>query len=153
MKAVIQRVLHSDVVIDNQEYSSINKGLLILLGIKCGDTKADADYIASKCVGLRIFEDENGKMNLSSKDVNGEFMIVSNFTLYGDTTHGKRPSFIEAERPEKAEPLYEYFINAVKNSGYCVKTGKFGADMKINIVNDGPITLVIDSENAKQKEK
>lgn len=153
MRAVIQRVLHTDVKIDGAEYSSIDKGLLILLGIKVGDTKADADYVASKCMGLRIFEDENGKLNLSSGDIGGEFMVVSNFTLYGDTSHGKRPSFIDAERPEKAEPIYEYFADLIKNAGFSVKTGKFGADMKINILNDGPITIIIDSETAKQKEK
>jgi D-tyrosyl-tRNA(Tyr) deacylase len=118
----------------------------VFLGIQCEDTKAQADYIIKKIAGLRIFEDENGKMNLSVKDVGGEVLLVSQFTLLGDASHGNRPSFTLAERPAKAKPLYEYAVSALKNQGVEVKTGVFGADMQIEQHNDGPVTILLEKE-------
>lgn len=149
MKVIIQRVLKSKITIDGKEEREIGKGFLVLVGITDSDTNADADFLAEKCTGLRVFEDEEGKMNVSLKDVGGELMIVSNFTLYGDCRKGKRPSFTSAARPETATLIYEYFIQKCKSFGVGVKTGEFGADMMIEPVLDGPITLVIESRNGK----
>lgn len=149
MKAIIQRVSEGGVFIQGNNYSAnIGKGMVILLGIKIGDKEADVDFVADKCSNLRIFEDENNKMNLSIKDVNGEVLIISQFTLYGDARKGNRPSFIEAARPEEAMPLYESFIARVKQNitETKVKTGVFGAMMEVKIINDGPVTIIVESK-------
>lgn len=144
MKAVVQRVLNATLSVDGKLISSINKGLVVFLGIKKGDTTIEADYIVKKLPSLRIFDDENGKTNLSVKDVNGEILFVSQFTLYGDTSAGNRPSFILAESPEKANELYEYAYNKLLDSGVPIKKGVFGGDMKILQENDGPFTVIIE---------
>ncbi len=149
MKAVIQRVKRASVTIDGKVKSQIGKGLLILLGIHENDTEDDAVYLAKKCSGMRIFEDENGKMNLAPADVGAEFLIISNFTLYGDCKKGYRPSFTAAARPEKAVPLYEKFIELMRESSLICRTGEFGADMAVELINDGPITIVLESGDAK----
>ena len=144
MRAVVQRVSFASVTIEGKVCGSIGKGFLVLLGVHTSDEKADADYIIKKVSGLRVFEDEAGKMNLSLSDVNGEVLVVSQFTLYGDARHGNRPSFIEAALPEKAVPLYEYVVSALKER-FTVATGEFGADMQVSLVNDGPVTILLDS--------
>lgn len=149
MKALVQRVIQSSLKIDGEEYSKIGKGLIVFLGITHDDTEEDAICLANKIVKLRIFEDENDKMNLCLTDVNGELHIISQFTLYADCHHGNRPSFIDAARPETAIPLYELFINECKKTGLKVATGKFGADMKINYINDGPISIVLECKGGK----
>lgn len=146
MKAVAQRVQKTTLSVDGELISQIPFGLTVFLGIKSGDTEKQADYIAKKIAGLRVFEDENGKMNLSVQDVGGEVLLVSQFTLYGDTSRGNRPSFTLAERPEKAEPLYEYTVRALQGYGITVKKGVFGADMKIEQYNDGPVTILLECE-------
>lgn len=148
MRAVVQRVKQTTLRVDGREISQIPFGLTVFLGVKEGDSKAQADYLMKKIAALRIFEDENGKMNLSVKDVGGEVLLVSQFTLYGDASHGNRPSFSLAARPELAEPLYEYAANALRALGVTVKTGVFGADMKIEQLNDGPVTILLERENA-----
>jgi D-tyrosyl-tRNA(Tyr) deacylase len=145
MKAVVQRVKRTTLDVDGQRISEIPFGLTVFLGIKCEDTKAQAEYLARKIANLRIFEDENGKMNLSVKDVQGEVLMVSQFTLYGDASHGNRPSFTLAERPEKAEPLYEYAVEQLAAYGIPVKKGVFGADMQISQHNDGPVTILLEA--------
>ncbi len=145
MKVVIQRVLKSKITINSEIERSIEKGFFVLLGITHGDTEADADFLAEKCCGLRIFEDENEKMNVSLKEAGGQLMIVSNFTLYGNCQKGKRPSFTEAAHPSEAMPLYEYFIEKCKSFDVVVQTGEFGADMQIEPICDGPITIEIES--------
>lgn len=144
MKAVAQRVQKTCLKVDGELISEIPFGLTVFLGIKVGDGKEQADYLMRKIANLRVFEDENGKMNLSVKDVGGEVLLVSQFTLYGDASHGNRPSFTLAERPEKAEPLYEYAISALQAQGVSVKKGVFGADMKIEQSNDGPVTILLE---------
>lgn len=146
MKAVVQRVKKTSLSVDGKLISEIPFGLTVFLGIKCGDTEKQADYLAKKIANLRIFEDENGKMNLSVKDVGGEVLLVSQFTLYGDASHGNRPSFTLAERPERAEPLYEYAVEALRSYDVTVKKGVFGGDMKIEQYNDGPVTILLESE-------
>ena len=149
MKAVVQRVSKASVIVEKENYSAqIENGLLILLGIKIGDTENDVNFVADKCTNLRIFQDENDKMNISVKDNNGEVMIVSQFTLYGETSKGNRPSFTDAARSDEAIPLYESFIKRMKqNLGeQNVKTGIFGAMMDIDLVNYGPVTVIIDSD-------
>ncbi len=146
MKAVVQRVKRTTLSVDGELISAIDFGLTVFLGVKIGDTQKDADYIAKKIAGLRIFEDENGKMNLSVRDVRGEVLLVSQFTLLGDTSRGNRPSFTLAERPENANPLYEYTVNALSDYGITVKKGVFGADMQIEQRNDGPVTVLLESE-------
>lgn len=145
MKAVVQRVKKTTLRVDGETISEIPFGLTVFLGVKVGDTTAQADYLMKKVANLRIFEDENGKMNLSVKDVAGEVLLVSQFTLYGDASHGNRPSFTLAERPEQAEPLYEYAVNALKTQGVTVKKGVFGADMQIEQRNDGPVTILLEA--------
>lgn len=146
MKLVVQRVEHAEVKVDGKIVGKINKGFLVLLGIKTDDTKEDTDYLVRKLINLRIFTDENDKMNLSLKDVNGELLIISQFTLYGDCKKsGNRPSFTDAARPEVAIPLYEYFIDECKKQIPVVETGIFGADMKVSLLNDGPVTILIES--------
>ena len=144
MKAVLQRVLSASVECEGKTVSQIERGFMVLLGVTKEDTAAEADTLAAKVAGLRIFEDENGKMNLSVKDVGGEVLLVSQFTLYGDATKGNRPSFTLAERPELAEPLYEYTVKELANYGVTVKKGVFGADMKIEQNNDGPVTILLE---------
>ena len=141
MKAVVQRVQKTSLKVNGELISEIPFGLTVFLGIKTGDGKEQADYLMRKIANLRVFEDENGKMNLSVKDVGGEVLLVSQFTLYGDASHGNRPSFTLAERPEKAEPLYQYALSALEAQGVIVKKGVFGADMKIEQFNDGPVTI------------
>lgn len=145
MKAVVQRVKKTTLSVDGKTISEIPFGLTVFLGVKVGDTEKEAAYIAKKIAGLRIFEDENGKMNLSVKDVGGEVLLVSQFTLYGDASHGNRPSFTLAERPERAEPLYEYAVQELSSYGIPVKKGVFGADMKIEQYNDGPVTILLEA--------
>ena len=128
-------------------FGKIGKGFLVLFGVKVNDTIKEADYLIKKLCNLRVLEDENGKMNLSIKDVNGELLIVSQFTLYGDCSGGNRPSFIKAARPEIAEPLYEYFCDECSKNGIKVERGIFGADMKVNLINDGPVTIIIENEH------
>lgn len=142
MKAVIQRVKHTDLSVDGKLISEIPFGLAVYLGVKAGDGKDKAEAMAKKISKLRIFEDDNGKMNLSLSDVGGEILLISQFTLYGDCSHGNRPSFIEAERPELANALYEYTAETLRGLGMTVKTGVFGADMKIRQFNDGPVTII-----------
>ncbi|MDE5963983.1 MAG: D-tyrosyl-tRNA(Tyr) deacylase [Eubacterium sp.] len=150
MKAVIQRVKHAGVTIDNVKVSSVDKGFLILLGVEQGDTKADADKLVKKIPVLRIFEDENEKMNLSCLDVDGEILVVSQFTLCADCSHGRRPSFTRSAPPAEAEMLYEYFVEELKAAGVKkVDTGRFGADMKVDLLNDGPVTIILDSKDLK----
>ncbi len=144
MKAVVQRVKKTSLKVDGALISEIPFGLTVFLGIKVGDGKEQADYLMRKIANLRIFEDENRKMNLSVKDVGGEVLLVSQFTLYGDASHGNRPSFTLAERPEKAEPLYEHAVQALAAQGVTVKKGVFGADMKIEQLNDGPVTILLE---------
>lgn len=151
MRAVVQRVEKSELWIENKIYSKIGKGFLVLLGVTETDTEADMKALADKIMKLRIFEDENEKMNLSIVDVGGELHIVSQFTLYADCHHGNRPSFISAARPEIANPMYEEFVNYCKSTGIHVETGSFGAHMKINFVNDGPVTIMLEAENGKVK--
>lgn len=146
MRTVVQRVSSASVTVDGNVIGKINKGFLVLLGIKSTDTKQDVDYMVKKVINLRIFRDENDKMNLSLKDVNGELLIVSQFTLYGDASWGNRPSFIEAGKPDIAIPLYEYFISECKKQISVVQTGKFGADMKVELLNDGPVTIIMESK-------
>ena len=150
MKAVIQRVIHSNVKIDGEVVGEVGQGFMILLGVMQGDTKADADKLVKKIPYLRIFEDENGKMNLSCLDVNGEMLVVSQFTLCADCSHGRRPSFINSAPPDEANMLYEYFVEELKKAGVSkVETGRFGADMKVELINDGPVTIILDSEELK----
>ena len=144
MKAVVQRVKKTTLSVDGKLIGEIPFGLTVYLGVKTGDSEKEAAYLAKKIAALRIFEDENGKMNLSVKDVGGEVLLVSQFTLYGDASHGNRPSFTLAERPEKAEPLYEYAVEQLAAQGVSVKKGVFGADMKIEQYNDGPVTILLE---------
>ena len=142
MKAVIQRVGRTTLSVENKVISEISSGLAVYLGIKAGDTEEQAQAMAKRIAALRVFEDGNGKMNLSVKDIGGEILLISQFTLYGDCSHGNRPSFTNAERPEKAEPLYEYVADLLRGYGILVKQGVFGADMKIQQYNDGPVTII-----------
>lgn len=148
MKVVIQRVSQALVTIDNQIVANIQKGLLVLIGIEDADTQEDSSWLSSKIVNLRIFGDENDVMNLSVKDIDGDIIVVSQFTLHALTKKGNRPSYIKASKPEIAIPLYEQFVTQVEQDlGKKVQTGVFGADMKVNLLNDGPVTIVIDSKN------
>ena len=150
MKVVIQRVSTASVSIDQEVYSEINRGLLVLLGIEENDTDVDILWLAKKLVNLRIFEDANQIMNLSLKDINGELLLISQFTLYASTKKGNRPSYIKAAKPEISEPLYHRFIKVVEEIlERSIKTGVFGADMKVALLNDGPITIIIDSKDKK----
>ena len=144
MRIVVQRVSSAEVKVDGKVTGKIGKGFLVLLGIKVGDTKKEVDYLVKKLCGLRVFTDSDDKMNLSLKDVGGELLIVSQFTLYGDCSGGYRPSFIEAARPETAEPLYEYFCEECSKNEIKVERGIFGADMKVSLLNDGPVTIIIE---------
>lgn len=145
MRALIQRVSRASVTIDGRVHGKIDRGLLILLGVCEDDTPAEADYLADKCAGLRIFTDENDKMNLSCADVGGGLLVVSQFTLYGDCRKGKRPNFMRAARPETAIPLYERFLDRCRSTGLPVETGEFGAHMEVDLLNDGPVTIWMDT--------
>lgn len=150
MKAVIQRVINSSVSIDGKTVSAIDKGYMILLGVEQGDTRLDADKLVKKIPVLRVFEDENGKMNLSCLDVDGEILVISQFTLSADCSHGRRPSFVNAAPPAEANELYEYFVSELRKSGVKkVLTGEFGADMKVSLINDGPVTIILESKELK----
>lgn len=142
MKSVIQRVGHTALSVDGKLISEIDFGLAVFLGVKIGDTEAQAEFLAKKIVNLRIFEDENGKMNRSVRDVGGQILLISQFTLLGDCSHGNRPSFSNAERPERAKALYEYTAEKLREWGVEVKLGVFGADMKIQQYNDGPVSII-----------
>ncbi len=146
MRAVLQRVSQARVVVGTEEVGRIGRGLLVLLGVAPTDTAEHARWLAEKIVGLRIFADAEGKMNLAVADVGGAVLVVSQFTLYGDCAKGRRPSFIGAAQPDLAIPLYEAFIDAVKAEGVPVATGRFGAMMQVELVNDGPVTLIIDRD-------
>lgn len=146
MRVILQRTARAEVKIDGAVVGKIGKGFMLLVGVTHGDTEADADWIAKKVAGMRVFEDNEGKMNLALKDVGGEILSISQFTLYADCVKGNRPSFINAARPETAEPLYEYFNKQLSETyGLHVETGRFGADMKVDFVNDGPVTIILDS--------
>ena len=146
MKFVIQRVLEASVAVDGEIIGQINKGYMVLIGVGQNDTKEIADKMVKKMVGLRIFEDENGKTNLSLADVNGQMLLISQFTLYANCKKGNRPSFIESGAPDMAEEMYEYIIAKCRESVPIVEKGSFGADMKVSLINDGPFTIVLDSE-------
>lgn len=149
MIAVIQRVRHSDVKIDGQLHGECGHGLMILLGVSVGDERRDAELLARKIAKLRIFCDENGKMNLSVKDVGGDALVVSQFTLLANYTKGNRPDYFGAAAPEAAIPLYEYFVELLRSDIGHVETGEFGADMQVSILNDGPVTIIMDSNKLK----
>ena len=150
MKAVLQRVLNSNVEIDGKIVGEVEKGYMILLGVADGDTKEDADWLLRKIPTLRVFEDDNGKMNRSCLDVDGEILVISQFTLLADCAHGRRPSFTKSAPPNIANELYEYFVEGLKQAGIKkVATGVFGADMKVSLVNDGPVTILLDSKEQK----
>ena len=151
MKFVIQRVKNASVTVDNKIVGSINKGFLVLIGITHTDTKEIADVLIKKLIKLRIFEDENEKMNLALNDVNGELLLVSQFTLYANCTGGNRPAFIDAAKPDYANELYEYIIDECKKQEINVQTGIFGADMKVELLNDGPVTIILDSNELMKK--
>ena len=146
MRAVIQKVSQANVTVENQQVGQIDQGIVVLLGVTHEDTESDADYLAKKITQLRIFEDEQGKMNLSLLDIKGAILSISQFTLYAETKKGRRPSFSKAARPDQAKPLYDYFNEQVRRLGVEVETGEFGAMMDVSLTNDGPVTIVIDSE-------
>jgi len=144
MKLVVQRVKEAKVEVNEKVVGKINKGFLVLIGVTHEDKKEQADYLVKKLCNLRVFEDENGKMNLGLKDIEGELLIVSQFTLYADCSNGNRPSFTNAARPEKANELYEYFCKECEKNDIKVEKGIFGADMKVSLINDGPVTIIIE---------
>ena len=148
MRAVVQRVSSSRVTVDERVTGEVKKGLLVLLGVTHDDTSKDVDYMVDKVTNLRIFEDENDKMNLSLKDIEVEVMAVSQFTLYGDARKGRRPSFSDAARPDVANPLYEEFVEKLRAQGITVGTGEFGAHMMVELTNDGPVTILLESKKA-----
>ena len=145
MKALVQRVTFARVTVAGQTVGEIGNGLLILLGIGANDTVREAEFVADKCANLRIFEDDAGKMNRSLLDTGGAALVISQFTLYGDASHGRRPSFSSAAPPELAEPLYQKFVELMKNAGVPVATGRFRAEMRVELCNDGPVTIMVES--------
>ena len=148
MRVVIQRVREASVKINDEIVGEIQQGLLVLLGIEHVDSELDADYLIQKLIHLRIFGDDEGKMNLSVSDISGDLLIVSQFTLFADTKKGNRPSFIRSARPEQARPLYEYFLSQLKKSfSGKIENGVFGADMQVELINDGPVTIIMDSKD------
>ena len=147
MRAVVQRVTNADVKIDGRVNGKIDDGLLVLLGVGNGGTEEDMKYIADKIIKLRIFSDENDKMNLSLEDVGGSMLVISQFTLYGDCSHGRRPYFGNAMEPVTANEMYEKFVAYIKEQGIHTETGEFGADMKVSLTNDGPVTIILESKN------
>jgi D-tyrosyl-tRNA(Tyr) deacylase len=148
MRAVIQRVSKSSVTVDGWVVGSIERGFLVLVGVTHGDTRVEADWLARKIAGLRLFEDEAGKMNLGITDIDGSVLVVSQFTLYGDARKGRRPDFLQAARPEQAEPLITYFVDRLRDLGVTVDTGQFRATMQVSLVNDGPVTLLLDTRDS-----
>jgi D-tyrosyl-tRNA(Tyr) deacylase len=148
MRAVIQRVSRAKVVVDGETVGEIGRGLLVLLGVAQADTQADADYLADKTTGLRIFEDEEGKMNRAVAELGGAVLVVSQFTLYGDVRRGKRPSFDAAAPPQTARELYEHFVDRIRHAGLPCETGRFQEMMQVELVNDGPVTILLDSTKA-----
>lgn len=148
MRIVAQRVSHAEVLIDGETVSQIDRGLLLLVGVKDDDDPSDADFLAQKCLNLRVFEDQQGKLNLSVLETKGEILAVSQFTLYGDTRKGRRPSFTEAAPPQIAQHLYRKFVEALRKNGLPVKTGAFGKHMLVKIHNDGPVTLIMESQQS-----
>lgn len=145
MRAVFQRVYHACVTVDGEEVGRIGRGVLLLVGVTHEDTEKEALWLAKKVAGLRVFSDENDKMNDSVADIGGEMLVVSNFTLYGNASHGRRPDFTAAARPEKAEPLFNTFVQMLREQGVPVQTGRFGADMHVTMEGDGPVTIWIDT--------
>ena len=145
MKAVVQRVKKASISVDNEEIAQIGKGLVILLGVSGKDTEKEADFLAEKVINLRVFDDSDSKMNLSGLDVGAQFLVVSQFTVYGDCRKGRRPSYTDAAAPDKAEELYEYFVNKIRNNKVEVATGKFQAKMLVSLENDGPVTIIVES--------
>ena len=150
MRLVIQRVKRASVTIDNNIVGKINQGFMVLVGLGEGDTEEDMKYCMDKMINLRVFEDEEGKMNLALKSIEGELLLISQFTLYADTRKGNRPSFIKAMHPSTAEPMFNKFVEDVRAQGIKTETGEFGADMKVELINDGPVTIIIDSEDKKK---
>jgi len=148
MRAVVQRVSRAKVTVNGEVTGEIAGGLVVLLGVAAADTNSDADYLAEKIAGLRIFEDEDGKMNRAVADTVGSLLVVSQFTLYGDVRRGKRPSFDDAARPQKARELYEYFVERIRTKGLRCETGRFQEMMEVELVNDGPVTILLDSTKA-----
>jgi D-tyrosyl-tRNA(Tyr) deacylase len=146
VRAVVQRVSHAKVTVDGEVTGEIGRGLLVLLGVASEDLEADADYLSDKIIDLRIFEDADARMNLSLADISGGMLVVSQFTLYGDTRRGRRPSFIKAANPQQANELYEYFVGRSKTRIPKVETGRFQAMMDVELVNDGPVTIILDSD-------
>lgn len=147
MKLLVQRVSSAKVDVDSKTVGKINKGFLVLIGVTHTDTKEIADYLVKKLCNLRVFKDENSKMNLSIKDVDGELLIVSQFTLYADCQHGNRPSFVNSAKPDMGNELYEYFVERCRKEVKNVETGIFGADMKVSLLNDGPVTIMLEKED------
>ena len=146
MRAVVQRVTSADVKIDGEVKGKIDNGFMVLLGVGNGDTEEDVKYIADKIINLRVFSDENDKMNLSLADVDGSMLVISQFTLYGDCSHGRRPYFGDAMEPVGANKMYENFVSYVRDKGIHTETGEFGADMKVSLTNDGPVTIILESK-------
>ena len=152
MRAVVIRVSRAAITINGEKGGSMEKGFVVLVGVKPEDTTKEAAYLAKKCAELRIFEDENGKMNKALADIGGSMMVVSNFTLYADCSHGRRPDFFHAAKPDIAIPVYEHFLQEVRDRGIPLITGEFGADMAIDHVNDGPVTIIMDTDQMMKKE-
>lgn len=150
MRAVIQRVKHASVSVDNQVVGSIQQGFLVLLGVTHTDTEKEVDWLAKKITDLRVFNDSEDKMNLGLKDVDGELLVISQFTLYGNCIKGRRPAFIDAAKPDMANNLYEKFLKKCKDLGFKTEAGVFGGDMKVELLNDGPVTLIIDTEHLQK---
>ena len=148
MKALLQRVSFASVTVNGRVIGQIERGYVVLLGVTHSDTNAEADWLANKVIGLRLFEDEAGKMNLSLAEIGGEFLVVSQFTLYGDARKGRRPSFTAAARPEQAEPLVDYFCEKLRQHGFRVANGLFGAQMEVKIHNDGPVTIMVERNHS-----
>lgn len=151
MRAVLIRVSRASITVNGENGGSMDKGFVVLVGVKPEDTLQEAAYLAKKCAEMRIFEDENGKMNKSLSDVGGSMMVVSNFTLYADCSHGRRPDFFHAAKPDIAIPVYEHFVSQLKARGIPLITGEFGADMAIDHVNDGPVTLILDTDQMMKR--
>ena len=151
MRAVVIRTSGASLRVNGQDHARIGRGLVVLLGVTQTDGEKEATYLAEKCAGLRIFEDENGKLNLSLKDVGGQMLVVSNFTLYADCSHGRRPDFLAAAKPSQSEPLYEFFLQELRRLEVPLESGVFGAGMQIDHVNDGPVTIIMDTDQMMKK--